>query len=373
VVPGAGVSITNLATGIETATSTNETGNYSFQLVPVGHYEVKCELDGFKTAIVHDLRVETGGQVRHDFPLELGEASFSIDVFAEDVGLQTENATIGTVVENRRIVDLPLNGRNMVQLAVLIPGVQYGWITGLADGTGNFPVPGSAFSVSANGIREKHQVVSLDGVDAKDPRMHRTNFVPSIEALEEFKIQTNAYSAEVGFGGGAVVNVTMKSGTNEIHGTLFHFLRNEKLDAENYFLNFELAPDEERAEKDKLRRNQFGLVVSGPIVKNKTFWAFNWEARIDRIQTVQTGWFPLDEFREGDFSELLSGTINPETGQVFRRPIVVYDPFTGDPFPNNRVPRDRFQPTARARSGFFEWARATSITSCTRTISRSYP
>ncbi len=196
--------------------------------------------------------------------------------------------------------------------------------------------------MSANGIRELHQVVSLDGVDAKEPRTHTTNFVPSIEAIEEFKIQANAYSAEVGFGGGAVVNITMKSGTNELHGTLFHFLRNEKLDAENYFLNFELPPSEERAPKDKLRRNQFGLVASGPIVKNKTFWAFNWEARIDRTEQVQTAWFPLDEFRDGDFSELLSGTINPATGQVFRRPIVVYDPFTGEPFANNIVPRDRF-------------------------------
>ncbi len=136
VVPGATVTITNLATGIETKASTNETGNYSFQLVPVGYYEVKCELDGLKPVIVPDLRVETGGQVRRDFELELGEATFQIEVVASDVSLQTENATVGTVVENRRVVELPLNGRNVVQLAVLVPGVQFGRRSGLNDGLG---------------------------------------------------------------------------------------------------------------------------------------------------------------------------------------------------------------------------------------------
>jgi hypothetical protein len=342
VVPGATVSITNVATGIEATTTTNETGNFSFQLVQVGNYEVTCKLEGFKTKTVPSVHVATGDQRRADFDLELGEVTETVEVIASAVGLQTENATVGAVVENRRIVELPLNGRNPVNLAVLVPGVQFGRRGGMADGLGGFPIPGSSFSVIANGIRELHQVVSLDGVDAKEPRTHITNFVPSIEALEEFKIQTNAYSAEVGFGGGAVVNMTMKSGTNELHGTLFHFLRNEALDAEDYFLNLERPTGEERSAKDRLRRNQFGAVVSGPIVKNKTFWAFNWEARLDRTQEVGTGWFPLDEFREGDFSELLTGTMNPATGRVFRAPILVYDPFTGEPFPNNVIPSDRF-------------------------------
>src|SRR4030095_10691641 len=159
------------------------------------------------------------------------------------------------VIENKRIIDLPLNGRNVTQLAVLVPGVQFGERTGRGDGLQGFPIPGSGFSVSANGQREIHQVVSLDGVDAKDPRIHITNFVPSIEAIEEFKIQTNAYSAEYGFGGGAVTSITMKSGTNEIRGALFEFLRNDALDAENYFLNFERPPGAERLKKDALRQN----------------------------------------------------------------------------------------------------------------------
>src|SRR5262249_24376725 len=143
--------------------------------------------------------------------------------------------------------------------------------------------------------------------------------------------------AEYGFGGGAVVNMTMKSGANELHGTLFEFLRNDKLDAENYFLNFELPAGKERARKDKLGRNQFGVVVSGPLVRNKTFWAFNWESRRERVERVDTAFFPHDSFRNGDFSELLRGTINPATGKLFRDPILLYDPFTGEPFPNNII------------------------------------
>src|SRR5262249_43706697 len=198
-------------------------------------------------------------------------------------------------------LDVLVNRRKLASLVLLVSVVQFGDLTGRGDGLAGFPIPGQSFSVSANGQREIFQVVSLDGVDAKDPRIHITNFVPSVEALEEFKIQTTAYSAEYGFGGGAVVNMTMKSGTNDIHGTLFEFLRNDKLDAENYFLNFERPANQGRVPKDKLRRNQFGLVVSGPLIRNKTFWAFNWESRRERVEAVQTAFFPPDIYRAGDF------------------------------------------------------------------------
>ncbi len=339
VIPGATITLTNIDTGVQQTTQSNATGNYTFTLVLVGNYEVRCESAGFKTEVSTGVRVETGGQVRQDFSMEVGEVTETIEVSAAAVTLQTENAITGSVVENKRVIELPLNGRNMVNLAVLTPGVQFGNRTGRGDGSGGFPIPGQAYSVSANGQREIHQVVSLDGVDAKDPRIHIANFVPSIEAIEEFKIQTNSYSAEYGFGGGAVTNITMKSGTNEIHGTLFEFLRNDKLDAESYFLNFELAQGEDRRPKDPLRRNQFGAVLSGPIVKNKTFWAFNYEGRRQREALPQTAWFPNQAFRSGDFSELLTGTINPENGRLFRQPIVVFDAFTGDPYPNNVLPQ----------------------------------
>jgi len=338
VVPGAKITISNLATGVERTTESNSTGNYSLPLVEVGDYAIICESTGFKTGSVTGLRVSTGDQARQDFVLEVGAVTETVEVSALAQQLDTENAIVGGIVENKRIIELPLNGRNVVNLAVMTPGVQFGNRTGKGDGLGGFPIPGQSFSVSANGQREIGQVVSLDGVDAKDPRIHITNFVPSVEALEEFKIQTNAYDAEVGFGAGAVVNMTMKSGTNDLHGTAFWFIRNDKIDAENYFLNFENPAGTERSPKDKLRRNQFGGFIGGPIIKNKTFWSFNYEGRRERRGVVQTSWFPNSAFRSGDFSELLTGTINPDNGNLFRDPILVYDAFTGDPYPNNILP-----------------------------------
>ena len=342
VIPGASVTLTNRDTGVTTTIQTNETGNYSFPQVPVGNYDLSCQLEGFKTDNVTNQRVETGSQVRIDFSLEIGDVTETVEVSAAAITLNTENAVVGSVVENKRVIELPLNGRNIVALAVMVPGVQYGSRTGLADGQGGFPVPGSGYSVSANGQREIHQTVSLDGVDAKDPRIHITNFVPSIEAIEEFKIQTNAYSAEVGFGGGAVTSITMKSGTNAFHGTLFEFLRNEALDAEDYFLNFELASGEARRPKQQLRRNQYGAVVSGPIVKNKTFWAFNWEGRRERTSSTQTAWYPVPELTGGDFSQFLQPT--PLSSGALREPFVIFDAFTGEPFQNNVIPQSRIFP-----------------------------
>ncbi len=349
-ISGAKVTATNEGTQVALTTTTNPTGNYTFPLVPVGDYTVKCELQGFKSEVVKGLRLETAAQVRQDFRLDVGSVTESIEVVANAVTLQTENATTGAVIENRRIVELPLNGRNMQGLAVLVPGVQFGVRTGTGDGSGGFPIPGQGFGVIANGQRETFQVASLDGVDAKDPRIHIMNFVPSIEAIEEFKIQTNAYTAEYGFGGGAQVTVTMKSGTNRVRGTLFDFLRNDTFDAENYFLNFELAPGTTRLKKNTLRQNQFGLVLSGPVTipklyngKNRTFWAFNWESRRTREGVVQTANFPIDAFRNGDFSRLQSGyTANGR----FVAPTIIWDPDTGQVFPNNTIPQSRLHPGA---------------------------
>jgi hypothetical protein len=353
VVVGAKVTMTNMGTGVAQTANTNTAGLYNFVLVQVGNYEVKVEIQGFKTETVRNIRVETGAQVRQDFKLEVGAVTESVQVSANTVQLNTENATVGGVIENKRIVDLPINGRNMVGLAVLVPGVQFGERTGRGDGMGGFPIPGSAFSVSANGQRETHQVVSLDGVDAKDPRINITNFVPSIEAIEEFKIQTNAFTAEFGFGGGANVQITMKSGTNALHGTFFEFVRNNIFDAEQYFLNFERPASLERLKQNTLRRNQFGFVLSGPVTipklysgKNRTFWAFNTETRLDRVQVVQSANFAIDAFRRGDFSEIQRPTPIGVTGQ-FRNPTIIFDPYTGVPFPNNVLPQARIHPGAR--------------------------
>jgi len=335
VIGNAKVTLTDTGTNVSVTAMTNETGNYTFLLVLVGDYDLKVEVQGFKTGVTRGIRVETAAQVRQDFKLDVGAVTGSIEVAANASLINTENATVGAVIENRRIIELPLSGRNMQNLAVLVPGVQYGIRTGRADGSGGFPIPGQGFGVIANGQRETSQVVSLDGVDAKDPRIHIANFVPSIEAIEEFNIQTNAYSAEYRFGSGAQVTITMKSGTNNLRGTFFNFLRNDVLDAENYFHNFELAPGATRTKKNSLRQSQFGFVLSGPVLilklydgRNKTFWAVNWEARRTRQGIVQAANFPIDEFRSGNFSRLQRGYT---VGARFVNPILIYDPNTGTP------------------------------------------
>ena len=344
VIPGASVTITRVATGVTRTVSTSQTGEFNFPLIEPGEYTVHCELEGFRSETVTNLRVEIQQKARVNFTLEVGNVTETIEVVAGAVTLQTEDATVGQVIENKRVVDLPLNGRNIVQLAVMVPGVQYGSRTGGGDGMGGYPVPGQSISVIANGQREIHQNVKVDGVNAEMPLYNHTTFTPSVDAIEEFKVQTSSYSAEYGQGAGAKIEITMKSGTNELHGTLFEFLRNEKLDAENYFLNFEQPAGAPLLDKDKFRRNQFGAFVAGPIVRNKTFWSFNYEGKRDLREAVGTAFWPNQNFRNGDFSELLTPGTNPETGKLFRNPIIIYDPLTGDPFLNNVIPSSRLHP-----------------------------
>ncbi len=360
-VPRAKVTITRTATGEVRSTLTSPAGDYSFPTIPIGDYSLTVELAGFKTATVNGVHVETQEKSRVNVKLELGQVNEKVQVTAEAVALKTDDATVGQVIEHKRITDLPLNGRNMQMLAAMVAGVQVGIRSGgEADPTkGGFPIPGASMSIIANGQREINSNILLDGVDAKEPRIHVTVFTPSIDAVEEFKVQTGTYSAEFGQGSGAQVQISMKSGTNDLHGTGFEFLRNDRLDAENYFLNFERPQGVSRLSKDRLRQNQFGAVLSGPVWiphlyngRDKTFWAFDYEGRRYTQETVQTAWFPNQKFRNGDFSELLTPNLNPATGKPFRAPILIYDPQTGLPFSNNVVPASRLSPVSQGLLNF---------------------
>jgi hypothetical protein len=346
VIPGANVTIRRTATGETRSTMTNQAGDFTFPLIEVGLYSVTCEAPGFRSSTMTGLRVETQQKARVDFTMQVGDVAERIEVAASAVALQTDDASIGSVVENKRVIDLPLNGRNLTSLAVMTPGVQYGSRTGLADGQGGFPIPGTGISVVANGQREINQSVTIDGAEAIMPLYNHTAFTPSVDAVEEFKVLTSSYSAEFGQGAGAHIQITMKGGTNQLRGTLFHFLRNDKLDAENYFLNFELPASAARLPKDRLRRNQFGAFLGGPLVRNKTFWSFNYEGRRQMSESLGTAWWPNQAFRQGDFSALLAPATNPATGNLFRSPIIIYDPLTGQAFPNNRIPASRIHPGA---------------------------
>ena len=300
-VSGAKVTITRAATGQTLSKPTNDAGEYTFPLIEIGEWTVRVEMQGFRSQTVTALKVETQQKARVDFVLEVGSVTETVEVTATGAVLETENSTVGQVIENKRVADLPLNGRNLIHLAAMVPGVQYGSRSGGADGQGGFPIPGGGMSVIANGQREVHQSITLDGVESITPLYNISSFSPSIDAVEEFKVQTGSYSAEFGQSSGARVEVSMKSGTNKLHATVWEFLRNDELDAETYFLNFQRPASAGRLKKDRLRRNQFGGFVSGPVIKNKTFWSFNYEERRQTQEAVGDRVVAESGFPQGRF------------------------------------------------------------------------
>ena len=356
-VPGATVTILRVATGEKREAVTSPSGDYSFPLIEIGEYAVTAQLTGFKTQERKNVAVQLQQKVRVNFVMEVGQISETVEVTAAAVTLKTDDAAVGQVIDNRRVVELPLNGRNIGSLAVLTPGVQYGSRVGF-DGAGGFPIPGNTVAVSANGQREINQQITLDGVIATEPRVNTMVFSPSIDAIEEFRVQTSSYSAEYGQNNGAIVQIALKSGTNRFRGTVYEFLRNDKFAAKDYFLNFQQPPGSREAPKNVLRRNQFGAFVSGPVWlpgysgKDRTFWSFNYEGRRETRETVAEDFFFPQAFRNGDFSALLSPLI--QNGRPIRTPIIIYDPLTGEPFRdaagniNNMIPASRIDRDAQS-------------------------
>ncbi len=232
VVSGALVSARNTATASTREATTNEAGVFSFPALNPGVYEVRVTAKGFKTAIRREVNLEVQQNLRLDVELTVGDVTESVSVTAGAVSLQTENATVGTVIENKRIVELPLNGRNALQLVALAPNVSFGFpAAGQADSRqGGIR---TAQSISVGGQRAQYNRFTLDGVENTDPNFNAFVVMPSVDALQEFKVQSGVYPAE--FGRGATqINISTKSGGNDYHGTLFYFLRNDKLDAKNY-------------------------------------------------------------------------------------------------------------------------------------------
>ncbi len=321
-------------------------------------------MKGFKTQTRSGITLQLQQKARVNIELTVGETTEAVEVLATGIQLKTEDVAVGQVIDNKRVVELPLNGRNVASLAVLTAGVQYGQRVGF-DGQGGFPIPGNSVAVSANGQREVNQQVTLDGVIATEPRVNTTVFTPSIDAIEEFKVQTSSYSAEYGQNNGAIVQIVLKSGTNQLHGTLFEFLRNDKLAATDYFLNFQVPAGAKLAEKNRLRRNQYGVFVGGPVLfpklyngKDRTFWSFTYEGRRETREAVtSTRWITQAE-RNGDFSAYLTPPI--VNGVPVRQPSIIYDPTTGEPFRDmegnitNIIPASRINKNAQAFINAFQ-------------------
>jgi len=313
VISGASVVLTNSATGFNRTLTTNSEGVYAFNAVPIGIYVMTTEAKGFPKQIREGVELQVGQVARIDSTLQVGNVAESIRVEGGAPLLQTETTEIGTVIKNKRIVELPLNGRNYLQLASLIPGAT---TNGPASLQGQQRMGGTrnAFALNISGQRVHYNHYSLDGMENTDPNFNAYLFLPSIDALAEFKVEAGTFGAEYGRAI-AQVNVSTKSGTNQIHGTAFEFLRNSEFDAKNYF-------DRGNVPIPPFKRNQFGVTVSGPIIKNKLFWMFSWDALKERKALTQTGVVAPLAFRTGDFSSLATPINDPTTRVVANNQIV---------------------------------------------------
>lgn len=315
VIPGVSVSAMGIGTAVSRNNVSDERGLYTLRLLDPGQYRVTAELPGFKKYSREPITVYVNQESRVDVTLEVGPVAESVEVKAEAIEVQTTTSTLGKVVENKPIVELPLNGRNFVQLGLLQ--------TGVAEANPNQAAVGTnAATFSVNGARTDSNNFLVDGVTAGSVESNYLQIRMSPDTIQEFKIQTNSYSAQFGRTPGSVVNVVTKGGTNEFHGSVWEFLRNEKLDARNFFA----------ARKPINKRNQYGFSAGGPILKDRFFVFGSYEGFNLRRGTARTTVVPTAAEKRGDFSAL-------------GRPIT--DPRTGLPFPGNTIPTDRIDPAVR--------------------------
>jgi hypothetical protein len=325
VVPGVTVTLTNTGTKLTRVVTTDTDGEYSAPSLPTGKYSVSAEISGFKTVTMSNVDLGVDHRGPKDVTHEVGTVSEAVTIEARSPLVQTSSSELGTTVNEEQIKTLPLNGRNFVSLTRTIPGVVRGIPGANIDGAGSLAWRASA-SFSANGLRPRDNSYILDGVDNNETWLQTVVIFPSVDALEEFKLQTSTYSAEFGRSLGGVVNLQIKSGTNNVHGSAFEFLRNDRFDANNFFNNRAGRP------KPDFKQHQFGGTLGGPVFKDRTFFFANYQGY--RVQQGQTflSTVPSDLMRQGNFSEINRA---------------IYDPLTHQPFSGNIIPADRFDPAAR--------------------------
>src|SRR5438552_2333194 len=321
VIPGVSVTVTNPAVNVSRAAISNDAGVYNVPSLQPGKYNIKVELPGFRTITQNDVELQIQQSARIDFTLQVGEVSQTIEVSGTAALIATENATVGTVIENKRIIEMPLNGRNFLQLTSLSPNVSYGFSSA---GQEDQRQGGSRASqnIAVAGQRSAFNHFTLDGVENTDVNFNTSVILPSIDALQEFKVQTGIFPAEFGRAT-TQINASTKAGTNQFHGTVFEFLRNDKLDAKQYAFAGERP-------KDALKWNQYGFTVGGPVTipglykgTDRLFFMSNVEGFNERRTTRPLYSVPSMKMRGGDFSEILSRTNTR-----------IYDPTTTRPDPS---------------------------------------
>ena len=328
-VSGATVTVTNSATNLSKTLTTDTDGDFVVTPLDPGAYNVRAGASGFQTTVQNGVELTVGQSVRVDLSLVLGSTATEVQVTAEAPLLNTEAGSLGQVINNNQIVDMPLNGRSFTELARLAPGAALLPATGNVQNVRPELVNGNVVS----GVRGSQTIFLLDGVDVTEEHQGGTWIQTSIDALQEFSIQQNAYSAEFA-GAGGTFNSTTKPGSNEFHGDLFEFLRNDKLDARNFFAQT----------REVLKRNQFGGVLGGPVWipklyngRNKTFFFVSYEGQTQRDSLVTNSIVPSVAQRNGDFSARgLSPIYDPLTTRGTARTL----------FPGNIIPQIRLSPQA---------------------------
>ena len=327
VVSGAKITLLNEGTGASLSTTTGGDGGYTFSPVRIGSYTLDATAQGFKTVSQTHVVVNVSANVLANFKLQTGAVTETVEVTSSIPVLQTQDASLGQVMDTQSVNNLPLNGRNFTFLAQLSAGVN----SPQADTRGN----AASGAFSANGLRPAQNNYMLDGIDNNSDTvdfLNGTNFVvlPPVDAIQEFKVQTTDFSAEFGRSGAAVLNATIKSGTNQFHGAAWEFFRNDVLDAADYFENAN------HVQKGELRQNQFGVSGGGPIWKNKIFIFGDYEG-LRRIQgTILSGSVPtLAERSSGytNLADLITGQTGTSTDALGRTiPVgTILDPATTRP------------------------------------------
>ena len=337
--PGATITVRNQETGeVATATSNNQ-GEYSVPFLRPGLYSVTVEMDGFQKYTRTDMTLQVSQVAVINAQLGVGGITESVSVSAEAPLLESSNANRGTVIDSARIAELPLQSRSPMALAVLVAGVNYN-----AQAVYLRPFDNGALADwSMNGGQNRNNEFLLDGApNNANQGGNNIAYVPPAEALQEFKVSTNSYDAQYGRTAGGVINMSLKSGTNSFHGVAYDFMRRKALAANSFLLNSRNSPRTDQY------IDQYGFMVDGPIFKNKTFFLFNGEKYREGTPAPLFSTVPTAAMKNGDFSGLVDAS-----GNLIR----IYDPATGrdvngvwtrDPFPNNRIPTERINATARA-------------------------
>jgi hypothetical protein len=343
-ISGATVTATSQGTGAVRSTPTDDTGHYLIPLLPVGVYTVRVENKGFQTTESKDLKLQVDESREVDFTLALSSVSSTVEVSAAAVAVETTNPSLGQVITSQQVTQLPLNGRDFVQLATLTPGTaQETNPNSFINGGASSEVSArGSFSLSVGGSRTNSTDWLLDGNDNNELTAGGIGILSSIDSIQEFKVLTYNYSAEYGLRAGPTVLVTTRSGSNNFHGSLFEFLRNTSLDAKSFFAT----------STEKFNLNQFGGSIGGPIRKNKTFFFVDGEQKFQRKGITFTGLVPTDAQRTGDFTGIATLT-NPNVPSTPFKCDATDTPIPANPdgsqtggTPCNKIPSNLINPIA---------------------------